>query len=457
MTDSGVVASAAQAIHHVYIIANPVGGGGKVPALVRPLLALLAKRFTDFKPKPLNAKDDTIELVNVSTGTEGEARKQTCSAHFTEESGDGIRIASEIAKKVAQLPPAEIARTFIIPVGGDGTLSEVVHGLSTTILNELGLPASSLPNIVYLAAGTGADFARLGLCCKSAAEVMHVIDASTFVDPTKERGDIDVAACGARRVDVGSVTRLQSNEVRYFINEASVGLSNAVVVRAESMKKSWISCFGGGAVFLAASAYELFKMSPHCFRMRKLPVQSGMSSPSDSIAATDGTSRVAIPMEHPLAIKDSKCPQPAEVQRKHWDQGDWVYLDSTALVFGNGQFFGGGMKICPHGDPCDQALAVASWGETIFGYATGVFSVYNGNATTKWKTSRMLSASRILVELAPNKDASSPVPAEIPAHAFMETDGEPMGALPAIIEVSHQLTFLLPLQKEVAKGSRKTN
>lgn len=447
---------------HVWLIANPVGGGGKTPGLVSPLLGLLAKRFSDFNPLFVDGK---YVLADTVTGSSGEARGETCRARFTGGVGDGIRLAMTAAREIATLPQSQLARCFVIPVGGDGTLSEVIHGLSTVIIKEMGLTHAFLPNIIYLAAGTGADFARLGHCCRSPEDVMDILGAAYFTrDLTEDRAEGD-AACGLRRVDVGCVTHLATGAFHYFINEASVGLSTAVVRCVESFKKKWFACLGGTAVFLFAGAHELLRMKPHRFRMRKLPslasgnssVDSSRDAPISPVVA--GAAHVVIPSDT-LQAKDTMEPASAEIQKKDWDQGDWVYLDSTALVFGNGQYFGGGMRICPHGDPCDQALSIASWGETACGFACDVPGIYNGNATTRWKTSRMFTGARALVEYVPPREASAPtstspsgVDASIPAHAYMEADGEAIGSLPAIIEISHQINFLLPPPK--TKGSQK--
>ena len=114
-------------------------------------------------------------------------------------------------------------------LGGDGTLNEVVNGL---IADDRPVnPDLALGIIRY---GTGGDFARgLGI-------------------PAKLDGAIDRLASGsAREVDVGKVTyrRPDGGEgVRYFINEAEIGMGAAVCEAVNRSSKG----LGGSLSFLRA-------------------------------------------------------------------------------------------------------------------------------------------------------------------------------------------------------------
>ncbi len=118
---------------------------------------------------------------------------------FTERQGHATQLARGAAGRCER----------IVVLGGDGTLNEVVNGL----VHEDGPvnPALALGIIRY---GTGGDFARgLGI-------------------PARLDGAIDRLAGGTvREVDVGKVTyRTPDGEegVRYFINEAEIGMGAAV-------------------------------------------------------------------------------------------------------------------------------------------------------------------------------------------------------------------------------------
>lgn len=118
----------------------------------------------------------------------------------------------------------EIARSLvdsgvrhILVVGGDGTMNEVVNGIFTSSLTD-----KSSVSLALIPYGTGNDWARFwGLADKG-----HNLSSRLF-----ERRKV--------MVDVGRVRYWHDGKMceRYFINDASVGLSATVVKTTNRLKK----------------------------------------------------------------------------------------------------------------------------------------------------------------------------------------------------------------------------
>jgi YegS/Rv2252/BmrU family lipid kinase len=141
------------------------------------------------------------------------------SVVFTERQGHATQLAREAAERCER----------VVVLGGDGTLNEVVNGLI-----EQDAPVSPGLALGIIRYGTGGDFARgLGI-------------------PAKLEGAIDRLASGAiREVDVGKVTyRKPGGEegVRYFINEAEIGMGAAVCDAVNRHSKG----LGGSISFMRA-------------------------------------------------------------------------------------------------------------------------------------------------------------------------------------------------------------
>ncbi|HEX2049950.1 MAG TPA: diacylglycerol kinase family protein [Actinomycetota bacterium] len=107
---------------------------------------------------------------------------------------------------------------FLVAVGGDGTVHEVVNGM----LEDDGAVA---PDAVLgvVAAGTGCDFIRtFGLPASPAHAAVHLDGPESFA------------------IDVGKVTfrRDGATHVRYFPNVAEAGLGAAVVARARRLPRA---------------------------------------------------------------------------------------------------------------------------------------------------------------------------------------------------------------------------
>lgn len=142
---------------------------------------------------------------------------------FTAGPGDATRLAREAAAA---------GRKWVIAVGGDGTINEVVNGL---IVNDRPVNADTALSIVMR--GTGNDFRR------------------SLTGSHSYREDIRALTRGTRRrIDVGKVTYVAhdgSPAVRYFDNLASFGLSGEVDRRVNAARAS--KALGGKAVFALAT------------------------------------------------------------------------------------------------------------------------------------------------------------------------------------------------------------
>ncbi len=109
---------------------------------------------------------------------------------------------------------------FIVAVGGDGTIHEVVNGM---IAGDAAIRADAVLGVV--AAGSGSDFVR------------------TFDLPGDSvRACAHLAGEATRPLDVGKVTYVDhlsgTRAVRYFANIAEVGLGAATVARAAGLPRS---------------------------------------------------------------------------------------------------------------------------------------------------------------------------------------------------------------------------
>ncbi|HVL63997.1 MAG TPA: diacylglycerol kinase family protein [Actinomycetota bacterium] len=130
--------------------------------------------------------------------------------------------ATEIARAAL-----EAGSRFIVAMGGDGTIHEVVNGM---IRDDRPVDPEAVLGVV--AAGTGSDFIKtFGLPAMPAHAVAHLDGGGSFP------------------IDIGKVTftRGGNEEVRYFPNIAEVGLGAAVVARAARLPRAL-----GPAVYLVA-------------------------------------------------------------------------------------------------------------------------------------------------------------------------------------------------------------
>jgi diacylglycerol kinase (ATP) len=111
---------------------------------------------------------------------------------------------------------AEGGARFVVAVGGDGTVNEVVNGL----LREDGTPISAGTVLGVVGAGSGCDFIRtFGLPGDVTRACHHLTGDNTY--------PLDVG-----RVRYSTAT---GEETRFFVNVAEAGLGAAVAARAERM------------------------------------------------------------------------------------------------------------------------------------------------------------------------------------------------------------------------------
>jgi YegS/Rv2252/BmrU family lipid kinase len=106
---------------------------------------------------------------------------------------------------------------FLVAVGGDGTVHEVVNGM----VGEDGLPVVPDPVLGVVAAGSGCDFIRtFGLPGDASRACLHLTGDNTY--------PLDVGRITYTTVSGGADTRC-------FVNVAEAGLGAAVAARAERM------------------------------------------------------------------------------------------------------------------------------------------------------------------------------------------------------------------------------
>lgn len=152
--------------------------------------------------------------------------------HESRSSGDAIRLAREQAERGCDL---------IIVAGGDGTISDVVHGVLTS-----GRPDTPL---AFLPIGTGCDFVR------------NFSPPSDFDELARR-----IAAATPRKIDAGLLiardTR-DNEQRRYFANITSVGISGEIVdaVNAGGRRK----IVTGPLRFLLFSVVAILRYRPYSF------------------------------------------------------------------------------------------------------------------------------------------------------------------------------------------------
>jgi YegS/Rv2252/BmrU family lipid kinase len=204
------------------------------------------------------------------------ARDLPYTLRRTEGRGDAGRFAREAL---------EGGSRFIVAVGGDGTVHEVVNGM----IGPGGSPAAPDAVLGVVAAGSGSDFIRtFGLPGDASRACYHLTGDNTYP------------------LDVGAITYTTvagDTDTRYFVNVAEAGLGAAVAARAERMSRR----FGQTKYF-----FSFWRTLPG-FRLATVRVQADRR----------------------------------------------VYEGPAFLVVvGNGQYYGGGMKISPRSYPGDGVLDV---------------------------------------------------------------------------------------------------
>jgi len=121
---------------------------------------------------------------------------------FTERKKHAIELAKQAAENGCD---------YLVSVGGDGTLHEVVNGV---LQSEL--PANKYPVIGLLPHGSANDFARTAGISNSIEKLIEMIRSNT-----------------TQKIDLGKIILQQTQEIRYFINIAGVGLGPEVAQKLE--------------------------------------------------------------------------------------------------------------------------------------------------------------------------------------------------------------------------------
>jgi YegS/Rv2252/BmrU family lipid kinase len=190
--------------------------------------------------------------------------------------------------------------TFVVAVGGDGTVHEVVNGL----MDDEG-PRNPATVLGVVAAGSGCDFVKtFGLPQDPADAARHLLGDTLW-------GKIDVGRIRCTGTDGGPRTR-------WFANIAEAGIGAEVVDAASRMPK-----FLGGSVYRIAAVKTIvrFKAKPAHIALRGRETR-GLHGEDEALAdlTRDGT--------------------------------------FSMLVVANGQFFGGGMRVAPRAVPGDGLFDV---------------------------------------------------------------------------------------------------
>jgi YegS/Rv2252/BmrU family lipid kinase len=131
---------------------------------------------------------------------------------------------------------------YLVAVGGDGTVHEVVNGMISG-----GGPVAADAVLGVVAAGSGCDFVR-----------------SFGLPPDAEQAAARLAGDRVRPIDVGTVTFTDQGvtRTRCFVNIAEAGLGAAVVARAAGLGR-----FLGGARYAAGFWLTLPRFRPSAVRL----------------------------------------------------------------------------------------------------------------------------------------------------------------------------------------------
>jgi YegS/Rv2252/BmrU family lipid kinase len=174
---------------------------------------------------------DTVFLVNPASANGSTKRAWPEIAHRAAAAGlGGETLFSDRSGGIAEVAEraAGMGAKRVVVVGGDGSVNEAANGL-------LAVGSGKEVELAVIPRGTGTDFVR------------------TFHIPTKLDEAIAVARDGAvRTIDAGRVSYRAwdgSPGSAWFVNIASVGMSGAVAMRANTTSKA----LGGKASFLWAT------------------------------------------------------------------------------------------------------------------------------------------------------------------------------------------------------------
>jgi YegS/Rv2252/BmrU family lipid kinase len=266
----------------------------------------------------------------------------------TEGPGDAARFAREAL---------EGGGRFVVAVGGDGTVNEVVNGM----LDDEGKPVGEDPVLGVVAAGSGSDFVRtFGLPGDATRACGHLTGDNTY---PLDVGKITYAAPGG------------GTETRYFVNVAEAGLGAAVAARADRMSPR----LGQAKYFVG------FWLTLPRFKLADVRVRA---------------------------------------DRKTYEGPAYM------IVVGNGQYYGGGMKVSPRSYPGDGVLDGVVFKGPKSDAFTMIPKIYRGEHVPHPHIEELRVKTELVVE------ADRPLP--------IEADGEVLGNTPATFAViPHPITMKL--------------
>jgi len=167
-----------------------------------------------------------------------EARIGPLESRLTQARGHATALAREALAQGAD---------WLICVGGDGTLNEVINGMF-----ENDQPLNPEAQLSLIMRGTGGDFRK-----------------SLGLENTLEAYLEALATAPVRQIDLGKVTL--KNEAtqefsRYFVNLGSFGMGGDVVHRIENTP--WLKQMGGTPGFMLASLQSLSQFKPQRVRLQ---------------------------------------------------------------------------------------------------------------------------------------------------------------------------------------------
>jgi diacylglycerol kinase (ATP) len=251
--------------------------------------------------------------------------------------GDAVRLAREAI---------ESGTRFLVAVGGDGTVHEVVNGMFAA-----GRERAEGAVLGVVAAGSGCDLVR------------------TFGLPgDATRAGSHLAGENAYPLDIGRIrfATPDGDHERYFVNVAEAGLGGAVALRAERLPRS-----------LGQSRYFLgFWLTLPRYPLAQVRVSAGRQ----------------------------------------------VYEGPAyAIIVGNAQFYGGGMRISPRSYPGDGVLDVLVFKGPKSDAFTLLPQIYRGGHLPHDHIEEFRVRDEVTIE------ADRPLP--------IEADGEFLGTTPATVSV----------------------
>jgi len=172
---------------------------------------------------------------------------------FTEGIGHGIELARQ---------SLEAGYTWILAVGGDGTLNEVINGFFYKGKNQYPRAAVSA-----IGTGTGGDFSKTVKSMYGFSSILH--------RPNERFTDY--------MIDVGRLSCFEGE--RYFINMASIGLGGLVVKRINHDKL--FKLLGGKIAYYAYTLITLLTFQNKVLRV-VLNGKENIDTPIKNIAVANG-------------------------------------------------------------------------------------------------------------------------------------------------------------------------